>query len=149
MIGEAFLVKVSIEFPKDRGFMTTVYKLETAKNPPGDPGILISHALFVDSGLNVECGSVTTTFESSIPGGLNDIAYVTITATNHGLNSSNPVDDLIHIHVPMVGIIGQAVDGATYDVTATSNETSAQTGTIQYLMSGIATYDVSSLSILF
>lgn len=143
-VGEAFLVKVSIEFPRERGLMTTVYKLETAKNPAGDPGIMISQAFVADSGLNVECGSVTTTFESSVPGGLNDIAYVTITATNHGLNTSNSVDDLIHIHVAMVGIIGQAVDGATYDVTATSNETSAQTQTISYSMSGTATFDTNT-----
>ena len=148
-IGEAFLVKVSIEFPRERGLTTTVYKLETAKKPSGDPGIMISQAFVADSGLNVECASVTTTFESSVPEGLNDIVYVTITATNHGLNTSNAVDDLVHIHVAMVGIIGKAVDGANYYVTATSNETSAQTQTIQYLLSGTVTYDVSSLSISF
>jgi hypothetical protein len=49
----------------------------------------------------------------------------------------------------MVGVVGKAVDGAKYDVTATSNETSAQTHTIQYELSGTATYDVSSLSISF
>jgi hypothetical protein len=59
------------------------------------------------------------------------------------------MDDLVHIHVAMVGIIGKAVDGANYYVTATSNETSAQTQTIQYLLSGTVTYDVSSLSISF
>lgn len=151
-VGEGFLATAVITFEK-RGLVSVIYKVQSSKNGGGTSGIMISQAYVDSSGANIECASVTTTYEASEVDGIVDIAYINITAANHGTNNTavNTDADKIHINVAMVGGVGYAVDGQLYDVVMTIHEPSGggHTQTLAYTMSGNVTYDVSTIKPLF
>ncbi|VDI50401.1 Hypothetical predicted protein [Mytilus galloprovincialis] len=142
-VGEGFLATAVITFEK-RGLVSVIYKVQSSKNGGGTSGIMISQAYVDSSGANIECASVTTTYEASEVDGIVDIAYINITAANHGTNNTavNTDADKIHINVAMVGGVGYAVDGQQYDVVMTIHEPSGggHTKSLTYTMSGTVTY---------
>ncbi|CAC5407809.1 unnamed protein product [Mytilus coruscus] len=143
-VGEGFLATASVTF-EQRGLVSVIYKVQSSKNGGGTSGIMISQAYVESSGTNVECGSVTTTYASSEVDGIVDIAYVNITAANHGANSSDPNEDKININVAMVGGVGYAVDGGSYDVVISIYDPAGgHTQTLTYTMSGTVTYDTNT-----
>lgn len=144
-IGEGFLVKATIEIPKDRGLVTAVFKVETIKVTAGVPGIIVSQGFVANDGANVQCVSITTTQDSSIAGGIKDIAYLTVTAANHGQNTTGASNDnWVDINIALVGVIGKAVDGASYDVKITSNISALNTQTTRYKMNGTTPFDTNT-----